>query len=176
MPTFPVFSPFGIPPMIAQPVTRGFTQVQAFLRKGHNRDGTSKQIVNWTAVTYRAGLFSGGGTQTWTVDASDFGYLRYHVCGNLMTYRGSIVGSDVGGTPDVELRVNLPDGWLIIGAQAVGYLLYSDAGGARAVGVAVATPNTRYVSLQKAAVANWTGTAADDTTVHFNIAFEVTQQ
>lgn len=136
----------------------------------HAADGTH----NWheTDLAYNAGAFSAE-SSTWTVDSSDMKAYRSARLGPMMMLAFRVETSDVGAG-NQSLRVALPTGYRISG-YSHGALNYSDAGAATAVGLVVATPNNRFVSLYTGTVANWTATTGDNTLVQGTILMTVTK-
>lgn len=127
-----------------------------------------------TTYTYASGNFTGGGSQTWTVDDADE-VIHYQRFGSRLHIVGHIAGTDVGGTPDAALRLTLPLSMTgAAGPTQISPIVLVDAGAATAVGFAQLLPSNTYVSFHKIDASNWTGTAADNTSIWFNLSLEVT--
>jgi hypothetical protein len=166
--TWPVFSSFGLQPKIARPVEQGFIQVQSFLRRGHNPDGTLSAIQNWTDIPFRSSNFTFSGTGSWGVTQANIANLMYRRVARALMMRGAITLTNVTAPLGTDLRVGLPEDF-VWNTFGVGYLLYNDAGGANVVGVATTPVGERFVTLQKIDFSNWTATAGNNTTVYFYI-------
>ena len=171
--SYPAFSGVGMPQNVAIPVQQFVAQTQSFLRKKHRRDGTLTDLTEWSDVDYHATDYQANGTMVWTVTQAQQDYRRYALIGKTLLYRGSIVLTNVTAPVSTELRIKLPPGLILGGDNAVGYLIYRDAGAGQAVGITLATAGQNYIAFQKLAAANWTATAGNDTTVHFNIVCEL---
>lgn len=71
----------------------------------------SHEQGDWLTRTFSAGDFTGNGAMTWTVDAGDIENDSYHIAGKAIVYSIAVKTSTVGGTPNTELRVTLPNGY-----------------------------------------------------------------
>lgn len=83
----------------------------------------------WQDVPFSAANFSGNGAMTWTVTSPQVLANRYTVIGNTMIWDVQVAASTIGGTPNTNLLINIPDGFTAMSAThftAVGYC--NDAG------------------------------------------------
>lgn len=71
--------------------------------------GRTAKLGEWTSVTYAAGNFTAGGTQTWTVDSGDVTQFSYSETGLTQRVQLILLTTTVGGTPNPELRVAIPN-------------------------------------------------------------------
>lgn len=116
----------------------------------------------WSAVTFAAGNFTAGGAQTWTLASGDQDTFRYVECGKTMTTSVVLVTTSVGGTPNPELRIAIPNGRT---AQSTSGGTFSGLNNSVAfVGTWQATSGNAYISLyvDSSFATNWT--AATNTT------------
>lgn len=72
------------------------------------------------AIAHAGGNFTGGNSQTWTVESGDQVRLAYVQRGNVITLFYTIETSTVGGTPDPVLAITIPftvdgDAWAVNG-------------------------------------------------------------
>lgn len=87
--------------------------VTAALMNTHVRDNLSALQPGgaaWTSVTFSAGNFTGGGTQTWTLTSGDQDTFRYVEIGKTMIVQVVLLTTSVGGTAHPELRLTIPNG------------------------------------------------------------------
>lgn len=119
---------------------------------------------------YSAGDFTASGSMTWTVDNADQD-IKYTMIGKTMIIRGRISSTDVGGTPDTDLRFAIPLGNTGT-AYSVGQMIYSDAGGTTTPGF-VLDDGHSYIIFRKHDSTNWTITSGDNTFVLFTIVLEI---
>lgn len=116
----------------------------------------------WVAVTYAAGNFTAGGSQTWTVASGDQDTFKYVETGKRMRITAILLATSVGGTPNPELRITLPNG-RTVGSTSSGQFAGLNNGVAY-VGTWQATSGNTYISLylDSTFATNWT--AATNTT------------
>lgn len=131
------------------------------------------QLGTWIDIPYRSGDFTGGGSQTWTVDAADLLANRYIRVGGLLIWEFAVTASDVGGTPNPVLRVANPLGLKHTLTVRVPLLRYTDAGGTLSAGWVLATADAATTDMFKSDSSNWTGTTSDNTIVAFIGVFPV---
>lgn len=126
------------------------------------------------SIAFNAGNYTGGGSQTWTVDAGDVPIATYVKIGTYMMLNMYATGTDVGGTVNPALRYTVP---CTINGNFTGPLTFTDAGtvGATA-GTWVANDGTSYVSLyvDDSTATNWTATSGDNTRVRLFAGFNCT--
>lgn len=91
--------------------------------RDYNLTGTRKD------VTFDAANFDGNALMTWVLTAPDQLTFAYTQNGTAVLVALTVDSTTVGGTPDTELRVTLPNGWTL--AKTVwGSGWASDNGGA----------------------------------------------
>lgn len=139
---------------------------------GLKERGRSALIGEWTSAAYAAGNFTGSGAMTWGVDAADQVDLAIAQIGKTVLMAWRIDSTDVAGVADNTLFITIPGG-LTAAKLSIGVLLYSDAGGAFQNGVAQAVGGDTRIWLLKSPVANWTLTAADNSSFRGFIIFTV---
>ena len=106
--------------------------------------GPTDQILGpWIDAVFDAGDYTAGASQTWTVAEGDVIINRYLMIGpDTMLWQFNIADTTVGGTPDPELRITLPNGRTSAATPAAVAALQIDnaaQGMARAVVNAAAT-------------------------------------
>jgi hypothetical protein len=123
------------------------------------------------AVAYTAGDFTAD-TSTWTVDAGDLLGFKYYLKGNELTVSVVITNSSVGAG-NLRLFVLIPAGFTH--AVVTNYIAFSvDAGVPRtAVSQVNNGVSTTKIGSLRQDLANWTNTAANDTSLSFTISFQV---
>jgi len=82
---------------------------------------------------FNAGNFTAGGAQTWTLTSGDVIAYEYSVVNKIMTLVFSLNTTTVGGTPNTDLRVAIPGGFIGTKTQAAMFV-YSDNNAAEAFG------------------------------------------
>jgi hypothetical protein len=151
---------------------------------GHVRyvyNGTQWQLISheqgaWITPTFAAGNYTGGGSQTWTVEAGDVTVQDYRLSGRTLYIRWYLVGTSVGGTPADTLRIgNAAWGSFTPAAkEAIVLHTYSDAGSSWTIGQAIISGSATYVSLYKTGFGgNWSA-ATNNTTTRATLIAEVT--
>lgn len=178
-------------PGIRQEFIELAAQTQGWMQADHNADGTHGRSRHQSVTTaegiqefgrsetlgvaetiiWSPTFFSGNGAMTWPVLAAEMNNVRAARIGNLLWMGGRFFNTNVGGVANTALRFQIPYNQVPLG-RGVGYLLYSDAGGAVTVGYALVDTGVTYVEFYKAAGV-WTITAANNTTLVFNILFPV---
>lgn len=126
-------------------------------------DGTNWKIVGheqgaWITPAFAAGDFTGGGSQTWTVDSGDVSVYRSRLSGRTLLVDWVIVTTSVGGTPHAELQIKVPGGFSVVG-QATAGMMYKDNGGAWTFAASwAASTDATNINLYTAGfgTANWT--------------------
>lgn len=128
-------------------------------------------LGEWQNQAFSAAHYTGNGTMTWTVASGDVADNRYTLIGKTLLWNLRVGATTVGGTPNTELRVNLPDGRTVAANATVKCGYANDNGTVRDAFVDAADGND-YVSIQLDSGANWTATT-DATFIYFQIAIEV---
>ncbi len=123
----------------------------------------------WLTPAYAAGTFTGGGSQTWTVDAGDVTSFAYRLSGRTLSLSVYLVTTSVGGTPNVDLKIAMPTGFLAARTFFLPGLMVSDNGGANVQGVWHPTAGSNLIGLYRdlTAASNWT--AATNTTAIYGL-------
>lgn len=167
-------------------------QTEGWMQADHNADGTHGRSRHQSVTTaegiqefgrsetmgvaepiiWSPSFFSGNGAMTWPVLANEMSNVRAARIGNLLWMGGRFLFTNVGGVADSALRFTIPYNQVPLG-RAVGTLLYVDAGGPTALGFTLADAGNTYVEFFRTGGALWTITAANDTTLVFNILFPV---
>lgn len=149
--------------------------VTAALMNAHVRDNLAAALPGGaagTAVTFAAGNFTANGSMTWTVASGDQTTFRYVEVGKVMHMWVYLVTTTVGGTPNTQLRVAIPNS-RTSAATVRGVFAGTDNGTDVTGGVWEATSGTAYVTLYKSPSAgNWTA-STDNTAIFGYFVFEV---
>lgn len=128
--------------------------------------------VTTNSISYSAGNYTGGGSQTWGTDSGDVAIAAYIKIGTYMFINMYATSTDVGGTANPELRYTVP---CTISGNWTGPAPYLDAatGG---TGVWVANTGTTYISFYKdgTLATNWTLTTGDNTALRLFAIFNCT--
>jgi hypothetical protein len=166
--------------------------LQGYLETNHNADGSHSDIKATSCASdegymefgrdtplgfgvslrYDPSIYGASGAMTWTPTSTQQRTLRYARVGSLLFYSGQIQDTNVGGVAGANLRVYLPLGLKSTDRQ-VGSMVYNDAGGAANPGIVLAPKDERYLAMVLPGGANWTITAANNTTVQFTWIGEV---
>lgn len=135
--------------------------------------GRTTAIGEWIPVSFSAGNFTAGGSQTWTVASGDQVTYAYSMSGLTMTLAIVLNTTTVGGTPNQELRVAIPGSFTATRYMG-GSAKALDNGTDAAISWQVATSGT-YVSLYRTeggGGANWAA-STDNTAIRCVASFEV---
>lgn len=124
----------------------------------------------WTTPAFSAGNFTAGGAQTFTVAAGDVTTYAYKVMDKTMFLNIVVEAGSVGGTPDAELRVAIPGGF--VSAKAMQGICYLADAGSLVTGWFYIVAGGTYISFYRNNFANWSA-SVNDTNVRFNGTFEV---
>jgi hypothetical protein len=100
-------------------ITSGVTPLVAGSGKAtYLYDGTTLawRLVNydmggWLTPAFAAGNFTGANSQTWTVEGADVTTNQYTLVGRTISWNLRILTTTVGGTPDPNLQVAMPNGY-----------------------------------------------------------------
>lgn len=133
--------------------------------------GRAARMGEWTTPTYNSADFTAT-AGTWTVDSVDITTYSYRVIGKSITVAFVIDSTDVSATP-VALKIKIPGGYTAA-KRTENVIWCSDAGAAYATGLvqAVAGDTSLYIYRNPGGT-SWTTTAADNTSVHGQIEFEI---
>lgn len=129
---------------------------------GVEERGRTTLMGEWANVTYAAGNFTAGGTQTWTVDSGDIATNGYTEVGLTQTYAVVLLTTSVGGVANPELRIAIPNGRTAARTTA-GSCVGLD-NGSSFNGFWQATGGNTYISVYKDPTAGSNWTAAANTT------------
>lgn len=134
----------------------------AQLSSGLLERGRTTRAGEWNTITYAAGNFTAGGTQTWTVDSGDVAVNRYTDIGLTMLWSLGVVTTTTGGTASTELRVTLPAS-RTVSATTTGVCAGID-NGTEVPSVWTATAGNTYVSFFRTiSGANWSNASTNAT-------------
>jgi len=103
-------------------------------------------------ITFAAGNFTAGGTQTWTLAAGDVGAHATMRVGNIVTLTWQLNTTTVGGVAHAQLRVGT--GGLTWARICEGTHYYID-NGTRGSGRVTASSGTTYVVLNISTAGSW---------------------
>jgi hypothetical protein len=143
---------------------------EVHLRGGVFERDRSVAMGEWTAVAFNAGNFTGNGTITWTVAASDVTTFAYTLIGKTMIVLFSIQTSTVAGA-GTRLQILIPNS--MTAAKASTIVLLTNDNGTLAIGFASVSAGGTQISIAPNLTgANWTA-SVDNTGVFGQIAFEV---
>lgn len=146
--------------------------VTAALMNTHVRDNLSTILPSgtaWTTPAFASGDYTASGTMTWTLASGDVTLNKYIVIGKTVHWHLVLTTTSVGGTPSTGLRVALPAGMTLVGANR-GVHWYVDNGTEGFGGFIV---NSSYVEFFKSnSGANWTA-STNNTSIYATITFEI---
>jgi hypothetical protein len=127
--------------------------------------------TTWTVVAHSAANFTGNGAMTWTVASGDQTTYAYAKGGKkTLTVSFWIAGSTVGGTPNTDLQIAIPGGFVAARFMANACNVI-DNGTAETGYCFVASAGTT-IGIRRVNDANWSA-ATDATSVRGQITFEV---
>lgn len=135
----------------------------------HGSDGTHK--FDWIDVQTSASMFGATDGMTWDVTPGLVYVNRYRLVGNTMHLNVEINNADVGVGGGSYLTYTIPGDYRA--AARMGGSYRATNAGTVQTGWWVVTPNARFVRF--APEGTWTATAANNTTVIADMAFEVTK-
>ena len=179
---------------VAHDLEQMYAQLQGWMGTDHNPDGTHDRVRAVSVTTaegvqefgrsqtlgvaeligYDPALFTASGAMTWAPTEAQMVNVSAARIGNLMWMGGEFLGVNVGGVAGGELRFKLPYDLVCVG-KGSGHLAYIDAGAAFALGEVFTSADADYLSFNKLGSVVWTVTAANNTTLRFNIVFPVKQ-
>ena len=126
----------------------------------------------YIATTFAAGDYTGNGAMTFTVASGDVITNTSCLVGKLLYFTVRLFTASVGGTPNDQLHVAIPNGY-----SAVASVLFparlSDNGGASTFGHVRCSAAGTTCFVSKLDGSNWTA-AADTTAFDFAVIIEVT--
>lgn len=122
------------------------------------------------AMTFSAGDFTASGSMTWTVDLSDVKTFKYERQGNKMTVVFTIEASSVGGTPDTDLFIRIPQGGVAASDAHALVRMYDN--GAPVVAEAIVRNGNNVIAINRLDVAPLS-LSTNATEVQGEITFEV---
>jgi len=127
------------------------------------------------SLPYASIVFTGGGAQTWTVQAGDYGGVWTYLQGRFLTVAWNFLTTSVAGVPNPSLQFQLPATTPLASTNALGpyFGLVKDNGAAEAVGL-VNFNGTITLTLFKDLIGttNWSA-AANTTQARGQITYEV---
>lgn len=123
------------------------------------------------AVAHAGSNFTAGGSGTWTVEAADQQTYEYDLVAKEITVAFSLTATSVGGTPNDELYIAIPGGFLAASIY-VGNFYYEDAGGGGNVGYWIVAAGDPYIRIRKMNNAAWS-VAANNTSIRGTARFRV---
>jgi hypothetical protein len=138
---------------------------------GLKERGRAAKIGEWTAVAFDAANFTGNGAQTWTLTSGDQLSFTYTLIGKSMTVSGYFNNTTVGGTPNTDLRVVIPGGFVSNGL-VIDIARVQDNGAAFAAGVVYVLSAGTTINFQKLDASNWSA-ATNATVIQFSLTFPV---
>lgn len=117
----------------------------------------------WIDVAFSAGNFVGNGSMTWTVGSGDVSTQKYLLIGRLLYYNINLQNTTVGGTPNIELQVTIPNGYTVDGEVFAAARVRDNAAAAVVAMVNVPDGQT-YVGFRSTIVGSTNWSAATDAT------------
>ena len=126
--------------------------------------------ASWTTPTFNAAHYTASGSMTWTVASGDVVVHKYVVIGKTVHWHLVITATTVGGTASTGLRVALPAGLTLVGANR-GVYWYIDK---TTEGFGGYVMNSSYVEFFKSnSGTTWDNTAVNQTAIYATITFEI---
>lgn len=139
---------------------------------GAEHDTNGRHVFPWVDVPFAATRYTGSGSMTWTVDASDQQMLAYrYLTPTELLLTWNIRYTDIGGVVNTELRLALPEN-MKAATYATNPHWYRDAG-TEGVGFAGVLPGDTFVRLYKLGSGNWTATTGDNTDTQGSLVIRV---
>lgn len=124
----------------------------------------------WTNVVFSAGDYTANGSMTWTVASGDVTTNQYIRIDNLLIWNLVLDTTTVGGTPDTQLRVDIP-GSVTLTKSCVAFSPQND-NGTEAGGDFVGVAGNSYIYFKKIPSSNWSA-STNNTAVYAQIICEV---
>lgn len=129
--------------------------------------------IEWTTPTFSAGVFTGASAMTWTVDSGDVTTFEFKKVGKSLKLNVRLVTTSVGGTPNSQLQITIPNSYVSAKTLNFPAVLYKDAGGAfTAGGIAAVAAGSTTINVFKADLSAWTA-STNTTQVEFSIELEI---
>jgi hypothetical protein len=129
---------------------------------GVEERGRTTLMGEWASPSYSAGSYTANGAMTWTVDSGDVSAFNYTEIGLTQTISLILSTTTVGGTPNTELRVAIPNS-RTAARTTVGTCVGLD-NSVNFQGFWQATAGNAYVSIYNDPSAGTNWTAATNTT------------
>ena len=124
----------------------------------------------WTTPAFDAANFTANGSMTWTVGAGDVATYAYAIIGKIMHVSFRLGTTTVGGTPNYELRINIPGSKTATKTMVNPFYLLDN--GTRGLGYAQVSAGGTIIALTKSDASNWTA-STDNTEIFGQITFEI---
>ena len=124
----------------------------------------------WTGVSFDAGNFTASGSMTWTVDSGDVATYKYTVIGQTMTVMFYLNNTTVGGTPNTQLYIKVPAGYVIGAAGAS--TVYINDNGTISIGMAFISATETNIKISLLSGTNFAA-STNNTSIRGEITFEV---
>lgn len=131
----------------------------------------STAMGEWIPVPYSAGNFTASGSMSWTVTSGEQITYAYMLIGKTMTLEYAINLSTVGGTPDTELRIAIPGGF-VAQTTAVLSAIRAFDNGSDTVGFNGSVAGQTYIRSWRSGFSNWAASTTN-TTVQGVAIFQV---
>ena len=128
-------------------------------------------IGEWTTVAYSSGNFTAAPSMTWTVDSGDQVAYAYMIVGHTMFLAATLNTTSVGGTPNTELRLNVPGGFTCANSGTLGAIRAFD-NGTDTVGFAAAQSGATYIRLFRGGFTAWSA-STNNTSIQLNVILQV---
>lgn len=125
----------------------------------------------WATRTFAAGNYYGSASMTVTVDSGDVANEGYVEIGKTMIYGVQLAPFSIGGTPNADMRITIPNGRTAQRSAFVSVAYCNDNGTVREA-YAAAVGGTTYITVQLKSGAAWAA-STNGTYVYFSIAFEI---
>lgn len=115
--------------------------------------------------------FTASGAMVWTVEPDDINQVWWTVIGNALHFNVWLRHTSVGGTPDTELYIRLPNSFTPA-HDTSGTFAYTDGGTTEGVGRWFVTVHNRLLTLHKLGVTNWSA-STNLTDIYLTAFFEI---
>jgi hypothetical protein len=122
------------------------------------------------SIPFTPGDFTGFGTMTWTVGATDITTWAYALSGSTMTLWFDLRATTIGGVATAAVQIKIPSGWYAALTVSNACQLLDNA--VAATGYIQSTINTNQLLVFRTDLAVWTA-SANNTRVHGQISFPV---
>lgn len=123
------------------------------------------------AVAHSSGDYTANGSMTWTVESGDLTAFKYRQSGKIVWVSVLVETSSVGGTPDQQLLITLPNSF--VSTVATGNLpAFVRDNGTNEVGPLSVAASGTTLRFFRSGAANWSA-SANNTSVGTNLMLEV---